>query len=174
VRRRSSKSQVRSHNTRILSQSNGGWGRREHMGQKMLPLGLRKKLQSIGRPERKQKGTVLFRSGQPCRGAFLIRSGRVELSLEGASHLYPARVLKPGAVIGLPAIFSGEPYSLTAQTKTACRLDFIPRAELLDLLRRNPRAGFEIIRVLSEEISLMRTVAKRSLQTRESILTNHP
>ena len=139
------------------------------MRQKTLPLGLRKKLQSIGRPERKEKGAVLFRTGQPCRGAFLIRSGQVQLSLEGASHLCPERIVQPGAVIGLPAAFSGEPYSLTALTKTACRLDFIPRAELLDLLRRTPRAGFEIIRVLSEEISQMRNVARRSLQTLRSI-----
>jgi CRP-like cAMP-binding protein len=137
-------------------------------------LGLRKKLQSLGKPERKQKDTVLFRPGQPCRGAFLIRSGQVELSLAGASHLYPARVLKPGAVIGLPAAFSGEPYSLTAQTKTACQVVFIPRAELLELVRRTPRAGFEIIRLLSEEISLMRTVAKRSLQTLKSIPPKRP
>jgi CRP-like cAMP-binding protein len=143
------------------------------MAQKALPLALRKKLQSMGRPQRKKKGIVLFRAGQPCRGAFLIRSGQVQLSLEGASHLYPERVVRPGAVIGLPAAFSGEPYSLTAVTKSACRLDFIPRAELLDLLRRTPRDGFDIIRFLSEEIFLMRNVAKRSLQTLQSTPRKH-
>jgi CRP-like cAMP-binding protein len=89
----------------------------------------------------------------------------VELSLEGASHLYAARVVTSGGVVGLPAAFSGEPYSLTAKTKSACRLDFIPRAELLDLLRRNPQEGFDVVRMLSEEIFQMRNVAKRSLRT---------
>lgn len=107
---------------------------------------------------------MLFRTGQPCFGAFLLRSGQVELSLEGASHLYPARIMRAGALIGLPAAFSGEAYSLTAQTKTACRLDFIPRGELLDILRRNPRAGFDIVRMLSEEIYQTRNVLKRSLR----------
>jgi CRP-like cAMP-binding protein len=73
-----------------------------------------------------------------------------------------------GAVIGLPAAFSGEPYSLAAQTKTACRLDFIPRGELLDILRRNPKAGFDIVRMLSEEIYEMRNVVKRRLGKLES------
>lgn len=135
------------------------------MPRRTIPLALRKRLQSFARPMRKSKGAVLFRAGQPCRGAFLIRSGRVELSLEGASHLYPPRIVGAGSVVGLPAAFSGEPYSLTAETKTACRLDFLPRAEVLDLLRRNPRAAFDVVRMLSEEIFEMRNVAKRSLQT---------
>lgn len=95
--------------------------------------------------------------------SWLIR--RLELSLEGASHLYPPRIVGAGSVVGLPAAFSGEPYSLTAETKTACRLDFLTRAELLDLLRRNPRAAFDVVRLLSEEIFEMRNVAKRSLRT---------
>ena len=139
------------------------------MTRKRLPLKLRQQLQSVSRPERREKGTVLFRAGQPCIGAFLLRSGQVELSLEGASHLYPPRVVRAGAVIGLPAAFSGEPYSLTAQTKTACRLDFIPRGELLDILRRNPKAGFDIVRMLSEEIYQIRNIVKRRLGKLKSI-----
>jgi CRP-like cAMP-binding protein len=133
------------------------------MPRKTLQLALRKRLQSLATSVRKAKGAVLFRAGQPCRGAFLIRSGQVELSLEGASHLYPARVVGRGNVVGLPAAFSGEPYSLTAKAKSACRLDFIPRGKLLDLLRRNPRAGFDIVRMLSEEIFQMRNIAKRGI-----------
>ena len=75
-----------------------------------LPLALRKRLQSVATAVRKPKSAVLVRAGQACRGAFLLRSGRVELSLEGASHLYPARIVGTGSVIGLPAAFSGEPY----------------------------------------------------------------
>jgi CRP-like cAMP-binding protein len=135
------------------------------MPRTIFPLALRKRLESVAKALRKPKDAVLFRAGQPCRGAFLIRSGKVELSLEGASHLYPTRIVGAGNVVGLPAAFSGEPYSLTAKTKSACRLDFIPRGELLDLLRRNPRASLDIVRMLSEEIFQMRNVAKRSLQT---------
>lgn len=91
-------------------------------------------------------------------GAFLIRSGQVRLSLDH-SALYPARSLGPGNVIGLPASFSGEPYSLTARAEKNCRLDFIPRARLLELLLRKPKIGFQIGRMLSEEISQMRKIA---------------
>jgi CRP-like cAMP-binding protein len=133
------------------------------MPRKTLPPALRKQLQSIATPERKEEGTILFRKGQLCRGAFLIRSGRVELSLDGASHLYPTRVVSAGSVIGLPAAFSGEPYSLTSATKRTCRLDFIPHRKLRTLLRRKPRVGFDIVKMLSDEIYQMRKVAKPSL-----------
>ena len=106
----------------------------------------------------KDKGTVLFQMGQPCRGAFLIRSGQVQLSMDTASSLYPARTVGSGFVVGLPATFSGEPYSLTAEAKTRCRLEFIPRQKLLSLLHQNPDAGFQILRLLSEEIFHIRKV----------------
>jgi CRP-like cAMP-binding protein len=110
----------------------------------------------------KDKGTVLFQMGQPCRGAFLIRSGQVQLSVDTASSLYPARTVGSGYVVGLPATFSGEPYSLTAEAKSRCRLEFIPRQKLLSLLHQNPDAGFQILRLLSEEIFYIRKLVKNS------------
>ena len=112
----------------------------------------------------KAKGSVLFRAGQPVRGAFLVRSGRVRMSLDH-STLCPARTVGSGGIIGLPATFSGEPYSLTAQVQTDCKLDFVPRARLLRLLRNNPELGFQIVRLLSEEIFQMRTAATVKCRT---------
>jgi CRP-like cAMP-binding protein len=133
------------------------------MARKKLPIALRKALSALATTIHKPKNAVLFRVGQPCRGAFLIRSGEVKLSLDEAAHLYRTRTVRSGFIIGLPAVFSGEPYSLTAQTKTACKLDFVPRKKLLALLRQNPEVGFDIVRLLSNEIHQMRTVAKRHL-----------
>lgn len=126
------------------------------MSRRTLPLGVRKQLQAIATPVLKDKGTVLLQMGQPCRGAFLIRSGQVQLSLDHASSLYPARTVGSGFIVGLPATFSGEPYSLTAETKSRCRLEFIPRQKLLSLLHQNPDAGVQILRLLSEEIFYIR------------------
>jgi len=78
------------------------------------------------------------------------------MTLGNNPKLYPSRRLGSGRVIGLPATFSGEPYSLTAVCATSCRLWFIPRQNLLNLLRRDPDAGLEIVGILSEEIFQMR------------------
>lgn len=74
------------------------------------------------------------------------------MTLGDKSKAYPARTLGSGSVISLPATFSGEPYSLTDEAKRDCRLYFVPRRKLLDLLRRNPEVGFHIVRILCEEI----------------------
>jgi CRP-like cAMP-binding protein len=132
---------------------------------KVLPLEVRSELHAVATPVRKEKGAILFRAGQPGRGAFLIRSGKVRLTLDVASGLYPPRTVSSGAVIGLPATFSGEPYSLTAEVEKTCRMDFIPRRRLLNLLLRNPKTGFQIVRILSEEIFQMRRAAKRSISS---------
>jgi CRP-like cAMP-binding protein len=130
------------------------------MSRRTLPLEVRRQLQAIATPVLKDKGTVLFRLGQPCRGAFLIRSGQVQLSLDAVSGLYPARTVGSGFIVGLPATFSGEPYSLTAEAKSKCRLEFISRQKLLGLLHQNPDAGLQILRLLSEEIFHIRRVVK--------------
>lgn len=131
------------------------------MSRRILALETRRHLQAIATPVLKDKGTVLFRMGQACGGVFLIRSGQVQLSLDTASSLYPARTVGSGFIIGLPATFSGGPYSLTAETKTRCRLDFIPRQKLLSLLRESSDAGCQVLRLLSEEIFYIRRLVNQ-------------
>jgi CRP-like cAMP-binding protein len=126
---------------------------------------LQKQLRAISKPIREAKGIILFRRGQPGRGAFLIRSGQVRLTLDENLDLYPARVLGSGAVIGLPASFSGQAYSLTAEVIKDCELEFIPRESLLSLLRRDPEAGLQIVRLLSDEVSCMRKAAKATARS---------
>jgi CRP-like cAMP-binding protein len=121
---------------------------------------LRKQLSAIATPIHKAKGELLFRSGEAGKGAFLIRAGQVRLTLAAGPRCYPSRLLGVGAVVGLPATFSGEPYSLTAEAAKDCRLDFIPRSKLLKLLQNNPLVGFQVVRILSEEIFQMRRTAK--------------
>ena len=138
------------------------------MSRRTLSLEVRRQLHAIATPALKDKGTVLFQMGQPCRGAFLIRSGQVQLSLDNVSSLYPTRTVCSGFIAGLPATFSGEPYSLTAETKSRCRVEFIPRQKLLGLLHENPDAGVQILRLLSEEIFYIRKLVNNGKGGRPS------
>ena len=125
-----------------------------------LSPAVNEQLHAIAEPVLKNKGSVLIRAGEPGRGAFLIKSGLVTMTLRTNFKLYPSRRLGAGKVIGLPATFSGEPYSLTAECATKCSLDFIPRENLLKLLQHDPAVGFQIVRILSEEIFQMRKAVK--------------
>lgn len=125
------------------------------MVREKLSSDLVKQLKSVATPVAIHRGNLLFRAGEPVRGAFLIRRGQVRMRLN-RSACFRARTVGSGRIIGLPATFSGEPYSLTAEATTDCHLYFISRAMMLNLLRHNPRVGYEIIRILSKEIFQMR------------------
>lgn len=110
----------------------------------------------------KPKGNTLFRRGDEVSGVFLIRSGRISLGLDYETPLYPARILGPGAITGLPAAVSGNAYSLTAQLLEDSELAFVPRDSVLACLKNNPHLCFQVMDMLSEEISDIRSAFKRN------------
>ena len=110
----------------------------------------------------KPKGTILFRRGDDVSGIFLIRSGQVSLSLDCETPIYPARILGSGAIAGLPATVSGNPYSLTAQVVEDAELAFVPRDAVLQCLHNHPNLCFQVMDMLSGEISGIRSAFKLS------------
>jgi CRP-like cAMP-binding protein len=114
----------------------------------------------------KAKGTILFRRGEDVTGVFLIRSGRVSLALDCETPLYPARILGPGAIAGLPATVSGNPYSLTAKVVDDAELAFVPRDAVVECLKHNPTLCFEVMDMLSGEISDIRSAFKQNGSSR--------
>ena len=85
-------------------------------------------------------GTVLFRPGDPVQGYAFVLSGRVDVSLTGASGremlLYS---VEPGqsCVQTTMGLLSDADYSAEAQTTCPTQLVLIPRALFLDLMNRS-------------------------------------
>jgi len=123
------------------------------MEQELLRLGT-----SISQP----KGSFLFHCGGPPRGLFLIRSGRVCLSMDGEVVAFEPRILGPGSVAGLPATVAGSPYSLTAEVIEDAELTFVAREVMLQCLQENQQLCFEVMDLLSGEISGARAAFKQS------------
>jgi CRP-like cAMP-binding protein len=113
----------------------------------------------------KPTGTILFRRGDDVSGMYLIRSGQVRLCLDCETPLYPARILGPGAIVGLPATVSGNSYSLSAKVVEDSELAFIPRDAVLKCLQINPVLCFQVMDMLSGEISDIRTAFKGDART---------
>jgi CRP-like cAMP-binding protein len=128
----------------------------------VVSAALHERLLLISKIVSRPKGTVLFRRGDACHGLFLVRRGRVRLVLEPASRLFPDRVLGPGCVVGLPSAVAGSPYSLTAEVVQDAELAWAERHEVTECLRRNPELCFEVMDILSREISGTREVLKRT------------
>jgi CRP-like cAMP-binding protein len=110
----------------------------------------------------KPKGTILFRRGDDVSGVFLIRSGQVSLGLDCETPIYPARILGPGAIAGLPATVSGNPYSLNAKVVEDSELAFVPRNAVVACLQNNPFLCFQVMDMLGGEISDIRSAFKQN------------
>ena len=62
-------------------------------------------------------GAVLFAEGQSPRGVFIVRRGRVKLSICGSDgRTLILRIVDPGCPLGVAAVVSGRQYEATAET----------------------------------------------------------
>jgi len=78
------------------------------------------------------KGKVLFQQGEAGRGVFLLREGKVRLSLHAAGRKKLSyRIAGPGNILGFPATLSNAPYSLTAENIADCELGFAPAEDVI-------------------------------------------
>jgi CRP/FNR family cyclic AMP-dependent transcriptional regulator len=81
-------------------------------------------------------GTVLFAEGQSSRGVFIVRKGRVKLSICGSDgRTLILRIVDPGCPLGVAAVVSGRPYEATAETQEPCEISFLRQTDLLRLMR---------------------------------------
>jgi CRP/FNR family transcriptional regulator, cyclic AMP receptor protein len=87
------------------------------------------------------RNLVLFGEGHRARGVYVLREGRVKVSITSAEgKTLILRIAQPGDLLGMNATLTDQPYSATAETIERCRIDFISRDDLLKLLLRDKRA----------------------------------
>ncbi len=97
-------------------------------------------------------GAVLFVEGQTPRGLFFLCSGKVKLSTTSKDgKVLILKQAEAGEVLGLSAVVSGTKYEMTAETATACQLNFLGRSEFMALLQKESEVGMHAALWLSQE-----------------------
>jgi CRP-like cAMP-binding protein len=100
------------------------------------------------------RGKVLFAEGEPARGLFILRTGRATISISSSEgRMVTLRVAQAGDVLGLNSVLRKASYNTTVKTIESCRTEFIPSAELLDLVERSQPAAQAISQILSREVA---------------------
>lgn len=112
---------------------------------------LRAELEQMASPVAKMRNTVLFREGEPVSGVFLLTQGKARLSQIYAQAL-PAQIVGPGAILGLPSSIGNRPYNFTAELLEDSKLGFIPRREIVQLLRTNPEHCLRVVQLLGSSV----------------------
>ena len=97
-------------------------------------------------------GAVLFAEGQAPRGVFIVRRGRVKLSICGSDgRTLILRIVEPGDPLGVAAAVSGRPYEATAETQEPCEISFLRQADLLRLMRQHGELALWVTQHISKD-----------------------
>jgi CRP-like cAMP-binding protein len=128
---------------------------------------LKAALESAGRKRGLPPARILFREDGKSAGVFLVCKGKVLMGIRIMPKL--DRVFSAGSLLGLPATFTGRPYSLTAVTVVESVIVHLPREEFLQLMRERPDLCREATDILGREVTFIQSaLAKRCRQMAEA------
>ena len=120
-------------------------------------------------------GTLLFRTGEPCRGLYVVADGRVRIyrvSSDGREQVL--HVQGAGEAVAELPLLDECPYPASAVTVDDSRLVFLPRAEFEQLYRSSPDAAHAIITALGKRlrhlVHVTQTLAFRDVAARLALL----
>lgn len=92
----------------------------------------------------------LFEQGQRPNRLFLLRTGEVTLTFRQADGSVSGFRAVPGAFIGLVALASDQPYSMTATASRDSELHAISKEVFREIMDRNPRLSSTVQRIVEE------------------------
>jgi CRP/FNR family transcriptional regulator len=97
-------------------------------------------------------GAVLFAEGQAARGVFIVRRGRVKLSICGSDgRTLILRLVETGCPLGVASVVSGRPYEATAETQEPCEISFLRHSDLLRLMRLHGELALWVTQHISQD-----------------------
>ena len=100
-----------------------------------------------------KKGQTIFFEGNVPEGLFCIREGKVKVyktGNEGKEQII--RLVKSGDIIGYRALIAGESYNATSETLEDSKICFIRKNAIFDLLKKNEKFSFKLIKLLSHDL----------------------
>lgn len=97
-------------------------------------------------------GAVLFAEGQAPRGVFIVRRGRVKLSICGSDgRTLILRIVEAGCPLGVAAVVSGRQYEATAETQEPSEVSFLRQSDLLRLMRHHGELALWVTQHISQD-----------------------
>ncbi len=97
-------------------------------------------------------GAVLFAEAQAPRGVFIVRRGRVKLSICGSDgRTLILRIVDSGCPLGVAAVVSGRPYEATAETQEPAEISFLRHSDLLRLMRLHGELALWVTQHISQD-----------------------
>ncbi len=101
-----------------------------------------------------KKNQALFLEGSYPRGVYCINEGKVKVYSRGDNGKEQIiHIAKGGEVVGFKAMFSGDPYNVSAETLEESNICFIGKEDFLTMMDTNPILRNGVMSELSKELS---------------------
>lgn len=118
-----------------------------------------------------KKNQPIFVEESMPRGVFCINEGKIKVFSRGPQGKEQIiRVAKDGDILGFRAMFSGEPYAVSATTLEECNICFIGKNDFLTLIETNITLRNGVMRELSSELAkralFIKDLAQKSVRER--------
>jgi CRP/FNR family transcriptional regulator len=98
-------------------------------------------------------GEVLFSEGEPCKGLYIVVSGRIRIfktSVNGREQVLA--VEGPGASVAELPVFDGGPYPASASALDRTEALFVSRADLRAICLEKPEVSLKMLEVVGERL----------------------
>ena len=112
-------------------------------------------------------GQVLFRRGTPSTGFYVVREGRMQLSVSNSEGVVKVlEIVSPGGAFGHAVMFLREPYPVDATALVDTRLVFVPASAVDDVLDGDPAMARLMLASMARRLQAkVQDIAMLSLQS---------
>ena len=112
-------------------------------------------------------GQVLFRRGTPSTGFYVVRDGRMQLSVSNSEGVVKVlEIISPGGAFGHAVMFLRDPYPVDATALVDTHLVFVPAAAVDRILDEDPAMARLMLASMAKRLqSKVQDIAMLSLQS---------
>lgn len=124
-------------------------------------------LAAQSRPITLPAGQVLFRRGTPSTGFYVVRDGRMQLSVSNSDGVVKVlEIISPGGAFGHAVMFLRDPYPVDATALVDTHLVFVPAAAVDHVLEEDPAMARLMLASMAKRLQAkIQDIAMLSLQS---------
>jgi CRP-like cAMP-binding protein len=106
---------------------------------------------------------LLFNQDDPAVGVYIIRDGAATLAMHtlDGQPIFSIET-PPGSLLGLPAVVSDEPYSLSAIAHAGAKVSFVGRSDFFAVMQAEPLLSIKMLKLLAAEVRTAREALHQS------------
>jgi len=98
------------------------------------------------------KGSALFQEGEPCRGAYYVEDGELDLTITSGEKRLKVGSARTGHLLAVSAVVSKTDHQYSAYITRDCKVAFIPAEAMREYLRQNAEICLFTVQKLGTEL----------------------